>query len=365
MSDSILPYLPTWEELEKQQQMEKELEEENEFNNLLRDASMEFPEVDYLLESTSSNIKFLPTGNLHLSTGKAKSGKTTANSILISSILGHGESFGFKALKDDSTVLYIDTEQDDADHVRVLRYINVLCGHDAKFINPRIHSLHCVDTDANDILDIVEKAIIKYNPTLCYIDGIRDCLVDFNNIEQVSKVMDKLKHIKQTYKCAILCVLHTNKDESDNNPRGHLGTELVNKMCDGFLLKRDKDVFVMEHFASRHRQIDNVRFIRDSKYGMPEVYNELTPKEQKEYVDTHQVAKAIAKTFKDNGNQPLNTGELQTNVAELTKICKRSLETKWKTYIEYMQVNLNIEKDGRSTLYSLKDPDNYIDNIHM
>ena len=104
-------------------------DKDGDFEGLWRDASMEFDETEYLLECSTNKIKFLPTGNLHLSTGKAKTGKTTANCILISSILGHGENFGFRALKDDATVLYIDTEQDDADHIRVLRYINRMCGY--------------------------------------------------------------------------------------------------------------------------------------------------------------------------------------------------------------------------------------------
>ena len=62
---------------------------------------------------------------------------------------------------------------------------------------------------------------------LVIIDGIRDLMYDINNGKEATDVMTVLMAWTSVYDLHIHTVLHLNKN--DNNPRGHIGTELENK----------------------------------------------------------------------------------------------------------------------------------------
>lgn len=59
------------------------------------------------------------------------------------------------------------------------------------------------------------------------IDGLRDLMYDINNGKEATDVMTVLMAWTSVYDLHIHTVLHLNKN--DNNPRGHIGTELENK----------------------------------------------------------------------------------------------------------------------------------------
>lgn len=75
---------------------------------------------------------------------------------------------------------------------------------------------------------------------LIVIDGIRDLMSDINNPEESTTVMTWLQKISTKFNVHIINVLHLNK--TDKNPRGHIGTELVNKAEATIELELDEKV---------------------------------------------------------------------------------------------------------------------------
>jgi hypothetical protein len=126
---------------------------------------------------------------------------------------------------DKRTVLSFDTEQ-GAYHAqkaaaRVLRLLNV-----DSLPNFKAYGLRKFAPAQR--LEIIEHAI--YNtPNLGFvmIDGIRDLVTSINDEEQATKITSKLMKWSEELQIHIGCALHMNK--GDNNARGHLGTELMNK----------------------------------------------------------------------------------------------------------------------------------------
>lgn len=74
--------------------------------------------------------------------------------------------------------------------------------------------------------NVIKAAIEDVQPKIVVIDGIRDLLSDINDPNQATDLITWIESITITGP-HILNVLHQNKN--DNNARGHLGSELVNK----------------------------------------------------------------------------------------------------------------------------------------
>jgi hypothetical protein len=80
-----------------------------------------------------------------------------------------------------------------------------------------------------DRKEIIEN-VVSYWPSklrLIVIDGIRDLLTNINDPEQATEITTWIEQLTIKHGLHIINVLHLNK--SDNNARGHLGTELLNK----------------------------------------------------------------------------------------------------------------------------------------
>ena len=129
-----------------------------------------------------------------------------------------------------------------------------------------------------------------------------------------------------------------------------------------------------ENIDIKQEDVSNVDTDQDIEVAKEEVKEEVNGFEfgdissGDDYIDelaAANVVLAIVKTFKENENHPLNTGELQKQVAEHTKICKRTLESKWNSFIATFTEKLEINKDGRSYMYSLKNPDDFKDIIRV
>jgi predicted ATP-dependent serine protease len=65
------------------------------------------------------------------------------------------------------------------------------------------------------------------NISVVVIDGFVDLVVDYNSIEKVNALMQRLMQWTDQYNLLILGVLHLNK--GDGKIRGHIGTEMKNK----------------------------------------------------------------------------------------------------------------------------------------
>lgn len=243
-------------------------------------------------------------GNFSASTGKAKSKKTFNVSAIVAAALMNGEVLRYVAEFPDNkrTVLYFDTEQSPYHCQKVIRRALQLAGlpldrHPDNLIFAQLRA-QVPDTR----LEIIDRAIATTpNVGLVIIDGVRDLMFDINNATESSRLINKLMEWTDKYQIHIPTVLHLNK--SDDNVRGHVGTELNNKAETVLQVsKSSTDDEVTEVSASCIRAMDFAPFaFRVNDYGLPEIaenhtfgkvskpqtfsYNELSPGQHREALE--------------------------------------------------------------------------------
>ncbi len=243
-------------------------------------------------------------GNFSASTGKAKSKKTFNVSAIVAAVLMNGEVLRYVAeFPDDKrTILYFDTEQSPCHCQKVIRRALQLAGlpldrHPDNLIFAQLRA-QVPDTR----LEIIDRAIATTpNVGLVIIDGVRDLMFDINNATESSRLINKLMEWTDKYQIHIHTVLHLNK--SDDNVRGHVGTELNNKAETVLQVsKSTSDDEVTEVSASCIRSIDFAPFaFRVNDYGLPEIvenhtfgkaskqqafsYNELSPDQHRKSLE--------------------------------------------------------------------------------
>ena len=223
-------------------------------------------------------------GNFSASTGKAKSKKTFNVSAIVASALTNGECLRYSSeFPDDKRmVLYFDTEQSPYHCQKVIKRALQLArlpldSHPDNLIFAQLR-VHIPDTR----LEIIDRAIATTpNVGLVIIDGIRDLMYDINNATESSRLINKLMEWTDKYQIHIHTVLHLNK--SDDNVRGHVGTELNNKAETVLQVTRSSsDDEVTEVSASCIRSMDFEPFaFRINDNGLPEAASDYTFSKQK------------------------------------------------------------------------------------
>lgn len=111
-------------------------------------------------------------------------------------------------------------------------------------------------------MEIIEQTLSLWTPALklIVIDGIRDLMSDINNPDESTTVMTWLQKISTKYNVHIITVLHLNK--TDKNPRGHIGTELVNKAESTIELELDEklNITTVKCESSREKGFESFAF---------------------------------------------------------------------------------------------------------
>lgn len=207
--------------------------------------------------------------NHSLVIGKKKSRKTLFLTWLISQYAGN--------IAED--ILFADTEQ-GAKHVWNTRErIHSLT---AKKIN--ILSLRGLGPEERK--NIIAEAISEGSFKIVLIDGIRDLLSNINDPDQCTSLVTWIEHLTVTYGLHIVNVLHQNK--VDNNARGHIGSELLNKAEITIELELDEKAgcTLVKCESARDIPFESFAFTHDAA-GLPEVVTmpmkgkALTDREQK------------------------------------------------------------------------------------
>jgi len=248
-------------------------------------ADEEFEEPDYTLSQNGTG--FAPRGNIMALMAEMKHGKTFVNTTFAAAVI-RGEFLGLKAEIENARVLFFDTEQDKSDGQRIQRRVQYINGWDFKddeSHQEQFRIYHLRELPFDDRRELIDYAVRHYRPDVVFIDGIRDLLQDFNSLDESADLIQWMMTLSSECNCAIWTVLHVNPNS--DKMRGHLGTELGNKVTDVMRVVKHKDkttgevYFEVEHVAARHRDIDGWKFrINDSKpYGIPEL---LTPEEAEE-----------------------------------------------------------------------------------
>ena len=169
-------------------------------------------------------------GNFSASTGKAKSKKTFNISAMVAAAVTNSTVLNYRACLPEGkrNILYFDTEQSKFHCHSVLERIYKLSGLSLQEDNPRLMFWGLREYTPKLRIAVIDYALRKYDEVgLVIIDGLRDLMYDINNGKEATDVMTVLMAWTSVYELHIHTVLHLNKN--DNNPRGHIGTELENK----------------------------------------------------------------------------------------------------------------------------------------
>ena len=224
-------------------------------------------------------------GDFGLVIGKAKSKKSFFINIAIATAISDDHIQGrFKSHlpEDRKKVVYFDTEQQNYD-------VDIACNRIAlqlnlngkKELNDNLLVVPLRGDSPALKIELIE-AYLYNTPDLSFvvIDGIRDLITSINDEEQASMIATKLLKWSKDLDIYILVVLHVNK--GDNNARGHVGTELVNKAESVLSISvdsKDPEISVMEPVHCRGKAPKSFAF-RINERGLPEEVTDYVFKEK-------------------------------------------------------------------------------------
>ncbi len=209
-------------------------------------------------------------GELVAVTGKAKSGKTYLNSLLMAAAGGTG-CLGLQRLREQPLrVVWIDTEQSEDTTCEILRdRIGPLM--DRPPDDDHYHVFNLRQVRWQDRMTLVLSAIAICKPELVIFDGIRDVVGDINNYEEAQNTIAQLLRVASEFRTCIVCVLHQNKAVEDKTLRGALGSELQNKSFETYECTKNPDtrIFSVRQSATRKYDMPNRIDFCLSPEGLP------------------------------------------------------------------------------------------------
>jgi hypothetical protein len=272
-----LPHIPTGKEIEEREKYGFDLS-----GNWL-DMSVDYPAPRFLLQY--NGVGFSPLGGIQAISGQKKNGKTFVLCQLMAAVL-NSDSERMRAhlpglklnddtnskLAHDPVVLYCDTEQEIENTARVARRVHYLCGWPMNEANPRFRVLWLrAEESIEDRWGKIKQAIHEVRPTAIFLDGIRDVIADFNDPGQSAALITECMSIATKGDCCMWCVLHENP--GSDKMRGHLGTELGNKVTDTFVSTKKKTAegvtFTVKQQDARSKDVDDWTFeITDDAGGL-------------------------------------------------------------------------------------------------
>lgn len=166
-------------------------------------------------------------GMLGLFSGHEKSGKSFVLSYIESCGIGRlSECLNFHLDLDGGSLLHFDTEQSLYFYQKTQR--RILTNAKVNGNTASYNAFHLRRFSPMERVEIIEHYVTSIpNVSVLVIDGFVDLVVDYNSIEKVNAVMQRLMQWSDQYNILILGVLHLNK--GDGKLRGHIGTEMKNK----------------------------------------------------------------------------------------------------------------------------------------
>ncbi|MBN1989915.1 MAG: AAA family ATPase [Bacteroidales bacterium] len=209
-------------------------------------------------------------GNFSMVIGKAKSKKTfLLTGLAAAAVSGNTMLNRIKGVLPafKNAVLYFDTEQSN---YHLNRTIKRILRQSKGLANLRAFGLR--KFKPAERLQLIEFALYNTpNIGLVFIDGIRDLLTKgINDEENATELTSLLLKWTAELNIHIVTVLHQNK--GDQNARGHIGTEMVNKAETVLAVKVDdhnKDTSIVSCEMSRDLGFDDFAFYINDE-GLPE-----------------------------------------------------------------------------------------------
>ena len=227
------------------------------------DMTREITPPNFLLNY--DGVSFCPFGTLSVISGRAKQGKTQFANIMCSIILG-GTSFGQMRRCYDpigsyegGNVLWIDTEQSTYNVQRNVKRLQHMGGFpDGDTARWGLNVYSTLPYSPEQRLQLINAAIELHRPQVLVIDGIRDLIHNPNDEQESYGIVEWLQALVADGRMSVFVIIHEN--QSDGKMRGHLGTELLNKVSDRFrVTKNDAGYFACVH-ESRNEVIPKFTF---------------------------------------------------------------------------------------------------------
>lgn len=259
----------------------------DELRPYLLDPREDYPEPYYMLEY--NGVPFSTLGGLQAISGQKKNGKTFVLAQLMAACLGTGTENVEKNLPGlrvpdrtveylghEPKVLYVDTEMEKLNSAKVIRRVHWLCGWDMKEPQERFNVLWLREVEGDEAvkeaayqkrLRLIKMAIEILSPDIVFIDGVRDIIGDFNDNVESSALIQSLMSLASRRQICIWLALHMNPrpgNDDESKMRGHLGTELGNKVTDTLVSIKKKDsngvTFTVKQQDARGKDLDDWQF---------------------------------------------------------------------------------------------------------
>jgi hypothetical protein len=259
-----------------------------------------------------NGVPFSALGGIQALTGQKKNGKTFVIAMLIATCLApdsprvHDNLPGLTVpqrtldkLGHLPRVLWVDTEMEKLNSAKVLRRVHWLIDHPMNVPHERFNVLWMRTVEGTDQEPayrkrwrLIRSAIDILQPDIVFIDGVRDIIGDFNDNAQSSQLVQELMALAEKNGICIWNVLHMNPrpgNDDESKMRGHLGTELGNKVTDTLASVKSKTTsgvtFTVKQLDARGKDLDDWKFeITDQagSLGIPRIIagGVTTPKKE-------------------------------------------------------------------------------------
>ena len=205
-------------------------------------------------------------GDFSVVVGAAKSRKTFCVSAMVGAYLCADEYMNMSSPNDAGSVLWIDTEQSIYHAARVARRVCRIAGLPTNKKTERFRMLCFREYTPDKRRELTDKAIRLYRPALVVVDGAADLILDVNDSSESAKLATMFMDITKELDNHIITVLHTNP--GGDKPRGHLGTNFLNKAQALFIVRADGDISTVSVERCRVIAVDDFAFAVN-KEGLP------------------------------------------------------------------------------------------------
>lgn len=308
----------------------------------LLDAREDYPEPYYMLEY--NGVPFSTLGGIQAITGQKKNGKTFVLAQLMAAVLEpdsqrvHDNLPGLTVpqrtlehLGHLPRVLYVDTEMEKLNSAKVLRRVHWLIGHEMNQPHERFSVLWMRTIEATDTEPawkkrrrLIRMAIDVLNPDIVFIDGVRDIIGDFNDNAQSSELVQELMALAEKRGICIWNVLHMNPrpgNDDESKMRGHLGTELGNKVTDTIASVKSKTAsgvtFTVKQLDARGKDMEDWKFeVTDQAgaLGIPRIIAGSTTTPKKIEPDSNEDILKWINEANSRYEWPMTRGEIKKTI---------------------------------------------------
>lgn len=317
-----LPYTPTAAELQ-------EVGKVQDLSRFELDPTKAWEPIQYSF--TQNGIGIAPLGDIHVVKAPQKNGKTFLFTLMMGAVL-KGEYLGLHCEIEHPRVLFIDTEQHPRNTQLVYRRVCHIAGIDGHELHDQIRVLHMRGAQVAEIQHAILQEIVFYKPSVVFLDGLVDCVVDPNDQAESKAYITELSGIALRHNCSIWSVLHVNP--GTEKMRGHLGTIMSQKVSDVLQCLKEKQpdgsiIFTVEQTDTRNKDINKFSFCIENRKDQNGEYIALPVETYINVKDKAQLNEIMQKALEI----PLRAGDLIQKIIDTAK-CKRTKAYEYKSNAE-------------------------------